>query len=192
VKAVERVFESLDRKISKFQQSSGLFCLSPCGKCCHKPDIEATVLEFLPFAYHLHRIGKAEEWYDRLGALSHTEICQILSPFANGSGGFCSEYPKRGLICRVFGFAARRDKLGNPTLVTCKEIKTSQADAYQRAEQAIQTGQEVPIISNFYARLSGIDPLLAEERWPINKAIYRALEVVLVYYTYRPVRRKAG
>jgi uncharacterized protein len=192
VKAVERVFESLDRKIAKFQQSSGLACLAHCGKCCHKPDIEASVLEFLPFAYHLHRSGKANDWYDKLEQEASQEICAILSPFANGSGGFCSEYAHRGMICRVFGFAARRDKFGKPTLVTCVEIKTSQEPAYQAAQSAIAQGAEVPMITDFYARLSHIDTTLAEERLPINKALKRALEVVLMYYTYRPVRRRAG
>jgi hypothetical protein len=57
VQAVESVFHDLDEAISGFQKRSTLHCQFGCGKCCFKSDIEATVLEFLPFAHHLYPSG---------------------------------------------------------------------------------------------------------------------------------------
>ncbi len=66
VKSVEAVFEKLDAQIAKFQLWSSLHCEFGCGKCCFKPDIEATMLEFLPFALHLFKSNQAEEWLAKL------------------------------------------------------------------------------------------------------------------------------
>src|SRR6267154_5256493 len=104
IKSVEAVFEKLDAEISTFQSATSLHCKFGCGKCCFKPDIEATTLEFLPFAWHLYQSQQAEEWLARLND-SDAEICLILNPTQGGSG-LCSQYPHRGLICRLFGYSA--------------------------------------------------------------------------------------
>ena len=62
VKAVERVFEELDTEIALFQSTTSLHCNWGCGKCCFKPDIEATILEFLPFALYLYQQHRALDW----------------------------------------------------------------------------------------------------------------------------------
>lgn len=183
VQAVEQVFRNLDNEIAKFQSASSLHCKFGCGKCCFKADIEATVLEFLPFAYYLNQQGKAEEWYEKLKT-SDSPICHILNPKHMGIG-LCSEYPHRGLICRLFGYSARTNKYGKHELVTCQIIKTEQADAYQRAEQKIGGGAEVPVMSDYYMRLHGIDLDLTKDFYPINQAIQKAVETVLQYYAYR-------
>ncbi|HYG17423.1 MAG TPA: YkgJ family cysteine cluster protein, partial [Ohtaekwangia sp.] len=66
VRAVEAVFAKLDAEIQQFQQWSSLHCNAGCGKCCFKADIEASVLEFLPFAYHLFLRDEAVAWYENL------------------------------------------------------------------------------------------------------------------------------
>ena len=181
--AVEEVFARLDHEISRFQSSSSLHCKFGCGKCCFKADIEATILEFLPFALYLHQQGKAEQWYDNL--LSHdSPVCLILNPTQAGTG-LCSEYPYRGLICRLFGYSARTNKYGKPELVTCQIIKTEQSQAYETAEQKIENAGEVPVMSDFYMQLHGIDPDLTREFYPINVAIRKAIETVRQYYAYR-------
>ncbi len=183
VKAVEIVFKNLDSAIAKFQSTSSLHCKFGCGKCCFKPDIEATILEFLPFAYYLNKEGKAEEWYERL-KLNDSPICLILNPTQGGTG-LCSEYTYRGLICRLFGYSARTNKHGMHELVTCSIIKTEQTTAYQEAERKIETRSEVPVMSDYYMQLHGIDYLLTKDFYPINEAIRKAIEAVLHYYSYR-------
>ncbi|NBP70080.1 MAG: YkgJ family cysteine cluster protein, partial [Cytophagia bacterium] len=63
VKAVAEVFTKLDAEIAAFQQNTKLHCKMGCGKCCFKPDIEATPLEFLPFAFDLYQKDQAFEWF---------------------------------------------------------------------------------------------------------------------------------
>ena len=157
-------------------------CLAGCGRCCFKSDIEATVLEFLPFAHMLYHAGKTSEWLTRL-ADAGTQ-CLILNPAQSGTG-LCSEYTYRGLICRLFGYSARTTKYGRHELVTCSTIKTSQTRAYELAQKEIEEGGSVPVMSDYYMRLRSVDPDLGKDFYPINEAIRRAIETVLHYYTYR-------
>ncbi len=183
VKAVEELFQKLDDEISSFQVKSTLHCKMGCGKCCFKSDIEATILEFLPFAYYLYKEGKAEEWLIKIKS-SESSICQILNPSQNGVG-LCSEYQYRGLICRLFGFSARTNKYGKKELVTCQIIKTEQEEAYQSSESMLEQGLEVPVMNQFYMQLHGIDDELTRNFYPINTAIRHAIEEVMHYYAYR-------
>jgi Fe-S-cluster containining protein len=176
---VEAVFQKLDEEISAFQNSTGIHCKFGCGKCCFKPDIEATPLEFLPFAYHLYKEGSAEEWYSKLKS-SEEQLCVILNPTQSGAG-LCTEYKHRGLICRLFGYSARTNKYGEKELVTCNIIKTEQPEEYKTATQQ----NDIPVMSQFYMQLHAIDPDLTTKFYPINKAIGKAIECVLHYYAYR-------
>jgi Fe-S-cluster containining protein len=183
VEAIETVFRKLDQEIASFQSWSSLHCKSGCGKCCFKPDIEATTLEFLPFAYYLYKNNLAFLWLDKLKS-SPSSICLILNPTQNGAG-LCSEYAYRGLICRLFGYSARTTKYGKPELVTCQVIKSEQQDAYERSGIEIEKGKGVPIMNQYYMQLHAIDFELTREFFPINTAIVHAIETVLHYYAYR-------
>lgn len=183
VEAVERVFHHLDDEILRLQQWSTLHCKAGCGKCCFKADIEATILEFLPFAFHLHEEGKAEAWYERLKQ-SDSSLCLILNPSQSGAG-LCSAYKHRGLICRLFGYSARTNKYDKRELVTCQIIKTEQSAAYLAAENKIEEGADVPVMSDYYMQLHAIDFELTRDFYPINQAIQKAIEVVMQYYAYR-------
>jgi Fe-S-cluster containining protein len=184
VRAVEEVFEKLDQQIASFQSWSGLHCAWGCGKCCYKADIEATILEFLPFAYYLYQQDLAYSWFEKLQG-GDSSLCLILNPTQAGAG-LCSEYKHRGLICRLFGYSARTNKYGKRELVTCQIIKTEQAGNYQQASVKIEDGaEELPVMSHYYMQLHAIDFELARDFFPINEAIKRAIEVILHYYAYR-------
>jgi Fe-S-cluster containining protein len=183
VKLVEDVFEKLDQEISQFQTWSGLHCKFGCGKCCFKPDIEATILEFLPFAHYLYNAGLAEQWLDKLTTTDST-ICLILNPTQAGAG-LCTEYKHRGLICRLFGYSARTNKYGARELVTCQIIKTEQTANFEKAVQEIAQEGSVPVMSQYYMQLHSIDFELTREFFPINIAMRKAVETILQYYAYR-------
>lgn len=183
VKAVEAVFEQLDKEIANFQQATTIHCKFGCGKCCFKADIEATPLEFLPFALYLYKNNLALEWFDRLKE-STSSICHILNPTQEGAG-LCSEYKHRGLICRLFGYSARTNKYNQKEYVTCQIIKTEQAESYASANKQVEEGLGIPIMNQFYMQLHAIDMEMTREFFPINEAIKRALEKVLSYYAYR-------
>ncbi len=187
VKAVQQLYIKLDREIARFQEETGLHCLSGCGECCKKPDIEATPLEFLPLALHFFDNNKA---LDILESIKHQKnaLCYVFRPHTTSFGGLCNEYPHRGLICRLFGYAARRNKEGQKELVTCKYIKSQQVDNYASAVKGIKQDLSIPIFSDYYTRLVSIDPSMAQF-YPINEAMTKALETVLHYYAYRKRRK---
>lgn len=183
VSEVESVFDKLDREIAAFQSQTGIHCKWGCGKCCFKPDIEATPLEFLPFALHLYKEGRAEEWFDKLRS-SNDPLCHILNP-TQQSAGLCTEYKHRGLICRLFGYSARTTKYDKKELVTCQIIKTEEPEEYQKGVELIGSGGNVPVMSQYYMQLHAIDQDMTTEFYPINVAIRKAIENVLHYYAYR-------
>ncbi|SNR42635.1 Fe-S-cluster containining protein [Maribacter sedimenticola] len=186
VRAVERVFYQLEKEVGSFQKSTGLGCVAGCGKCCTKPDINATALEFLPFAYSLFKNGEAELYLDQLNNDRSTTLCPILNSILSpGEIGFCSDYAHRGLICRLFGFSAMLHKNNKPTLVTCKPIKEGKPEAVLHAERHIAANKNYPLISDYYMQLRSIDASLGEELYPIRIAIAKAINAVLGYYAYR-------
>ncbi|WP_273566136.1 YkgJ family cysteine cluster protein [Maribacter halichondriae] len=187
VRSVEQLFFGLDQEISKFQNESSLRCKAGCGKCCTHPDVDASPLEFLPWAFHLFLNGAAEKTLAEL-KIKSTTICHVYRPLSllENAKGSCDDYMYRGLICRLFGFGANRDKYGALRLATCKVIKESQATAYGNAQEAILKEMQVPIFTDYYMRLSQIDYHLGSIILPINKALKMAIEEVLQYYAYRP------
>lgn len=183
VQEIEEVFAVLDQEMSKFQGWSGLICKTGCGKCCNKADLEATVLEFLPFAHHLHLTNQLDEWRDRLSG-QERKLCLFFEP-TRANLGSCTQYPYRGLICRLFGFSARTNKYAQKELFSCQTIKMEQSGPYTEAMEKIVKGEFVPVMNHYYMRLLAIDRDLARDFYPINEAIRRAIETVLHYYAYR-------
>lgn len=186
VRLVEGLYQKLDTEIASFQTQTQLTCKAGCGKCCHNPELDASPLEFLPWAFHLFLHGEAESVLHRL-AVTDSSICQIYNPLSllETNSGSCNDYKYRGLICRLFGYGASTDKYGELRLVTCKIIKESQVDNYQRASTEINNGLPVPIFTDYYMNLSQIDFKLGNTIVPINKALKLAIEEVLQYYSYR-------
>lgn len=187
VKSVEQLFTTLDIETNSFQSQTNLHCLSGCGKCCTKPDIDASPLEFLPWAFNLFVTERILDVLDELNKRSHP-VCQIYVPLSitDSSSGRCGEYQHRGLICRLFGYAASRDKYGKLQLVTCKIIKEDQPENHEQAAIAINEDLSIPIFTEYYMRLAQIDVRLGNIVLPINKAMIMAIEEVLHYYAYRP------
>jgi hypothetical protein len=187
VKAVEALFAGLDLEIATFQSQTGLGCKAGCGKCCTHPDIDASPLEFLPWAFQLFLNGKAESTLEEL-RISESSICPLYRPLSvlDSNSGRCGDYKYRGLICRLFGYGASRDKMGELRLATCKIIKENQADLYENSKVAMKNGLYVPIFTDYYMNLNQIDFRMGNVILPINKAMKAAIEEVLQYYAYRP------
>lgn len=186
---MEREFRNLEKEVTAFQHVTGLSCLARCGKCCQRPDISATTLEFLPLAYHLFKTGNAENWYHKLTD-EPGNLCPVFIPLLKeGEQGFCSAYPYRGLICRLFGYSATTDKWGRANLVTCRPLKEEKTELVQQAQSHIESGGNVPLMRNYQLRLMGIDPELSRNQLPIQEAIRQALIVVLRYYAFRRPRK---
>ncbi|MFD2036424.1 YkgJ family cysteine cluster protein [Belliella marina] len=182
---VRKVFAEVDAEIKTFLDDSQLSCVSGCGACCANPNVHASVLEFLPLAFDLYEKGKAEKALELLENVGDGANCIIYKSLsADSKSGFCSDYANRGMICRLFGSAARRNKEGKKELITCKIIKEQKSEQYQKTAQAIKDGAAVPSSGDAYSLLYNIDFNLTQEQFPINIAIRKALESVLNYMFY--------
>ncbi|MES2574901.1 MAG: YkgJ family cysteine cluster protein [Bacteroidota bacterium] len=187
VRLVEELFDRLEMEITVFKSETHLFCNAGCGKCCSTPDIDASPLEFLPWAFHLFLNGQAERMLVELNNTSNTN-CHLYRPLSllEKHNGSCSNYRYRGLICRLFGYGANRDKYGKLRLATCKIIKEEQCKNYNTTEEGISNGLYVPVFTDYYMQLAQIDYKMGTTLLPINKALKIAIEEVLHYYAYRP------
>lgn len=187
VREVEALFDRLEIEVSTFKSKTHLSCNVGCGKCCSTPNIDASPLEFFPWAFYLFLNGKAEETLELLKKTTH-ENCFLYRPISilELDNGSCSNYRYRGLICRLFGYGATTDKFGKMRLATCKIIKEEQSENFTTTEKAINNGLYVPIFTDYYMQLAQIDLRLGMTLLPINEALKIAIEEVLHYYAYRP------
>lgn len=187
VRAVKRLFTALDKQIEGAQVQSGLRCLPGCGECCKKPDIEATPLEFLPLALQYFDEGIAEDMHRQLSEQG-AGMCHLFRPSVTAFGGLCSQYPHRGLICRLFGYSARRNREDQFELLTCRLLKEQRPTAVAALKDVMHSRKGIPVMADYYSRLRQIDPALADF-YPINTAACKALEAVMHYYAYRRRRK---
>lgn len=184
VQLVEKLYHQLEQESAQFELSSEIHCIASCGICCTYPSIEASPLEFFPWAFHLFLKGEAEEMLHQLNkSSSHT--CHVYKALVTSNKGRCRDYKDRGLICRLFGSAANTNKYGKLQLVTCKIIKEEQDEKYQKTAVAITEGLPISVFTEYYMQLNNIDFHLGNMMLPINKALKMALEEVLRYYAYR-------
>jgi uncharacterized protein len=182
---VREVFKKLEVETSRFTRESKLFCFTGCGKCCMNPNISASVLEFLPLAYDLYQEGKADEALELIESTGEEGYCILFKKTSAGlDTGHCTDYKNRGLICRLFGNSVRKDKHGGRQLITCKKIKEGQEENFSEVSQKINGELQAPSAQHYYSQLYDIDEKLSEEQYPINIAIKKALEKVLMYSFY--------
>lgn len=188
VLAVQTLFSKLDLEIATFQHETKLHCQVGCGKCCTHPEIDASPLEFLPWAFRLFLDGEAESMLHLLEENTQS-TCQNYRQIGVLEAGIgnCKTYVDRGLICRLFGYGANQDKHGHLRLATCKLIKENQVEFFAEAEKKIENGLSVPVFTAYYMQLSHIDYNLGATIVPINTALRLALEEVLRYYYYHPL-----
>ncbi len=177
---VMRLYEKLEGQADCFKSASGLSCPQGCGRCCENPDIFVSVLEVLPLAYHLWQNKTAPIVLDQISALSSAGVCVFYKPDVLSPGhGRCGVYSWRPLICRLFGYSVKKNKYGQPKLVTCLTMKTECAKAYQQTEQNLSDGtMTAPFMHDFAMQLRNIDPHLGKEHFPINKAIEIAIQKI--------------
>ncbi len=183
---VEAVYGEMADTFSSYQQASGLSCRSGCGECCTQPTIEATVLEMLPLALHLFDQGKAEQTLTQLEELPEGSGCFFYHRLSfDGKQGQCSVYEQRPSICRMFGAAGYRDKLGQPALSVCKTIKSDKAEKYQQ-HLIMLSAQPPPMMMSAKEQVSQLNYELGSKHYPIRQAVQLALEKVLFksYYSH--------
>ena len=184
--AIEAIFQELEEESKQFHREAGMGCVSGCGFCCSNPEVPATPLEFLPLAFDLYEKGLADELAIQLSDRKDSGICVVYrSQSEDASKGFCGNYSKRGLICRLFGASARKNnKTGLKELITCKILKAEKKEQFMACSERINTDMQIPLAPAYYTRIKDVDEALTQQ-YPVNKAILLALELVLRYNYYK-------
>jgi Fe-S-cluster containining protein len=148
--------------------------------------VEATVVEALPLAEELYRLGKETLILDTIDErdLRGDPVCVLYRSDPHTPGhGRCAYYDFRFLVCRLFGFSARRGKLGTLEFSTCRIIKEKYPDAVLVANRCMSAGAplsqvaEMPVYQDMFMRIAGIEPGTGFRNYPVNQAIKKALEL---------------
>lgn len=185
VRAVEKLFKTLEKDVQKLQKETGIHCIPNCIHCCTTPRIQATSIEFYPLAYYLYKSGQAEAMMEKIDQLNDTSICPVLNHLSiEGSRPGCGHYAYRGLICRLFSYNYATDKFGRRRISACKPIRLDQPQELDKTNQILLKKPLGPKASAYYSRLQFIDYSEAQRLYPIGEAIKIALETVITYFHY--------
>lgn len=181
--AVLALYQELGAEAKSFASEGKLGCYSGCGLCCANPKIPASPLEFIPLAFELYEKGAAEAALRIIEENPNSNCILFRAQDTQGNQGYCSNYQFRGMICRLFASAARRNKFGQKELIICKKLKEGKPNEFQETTQKINQGLDIPMATAYYTQLRDIDETLSEE-FPINEAIRRSIELVLRFKYY--------
>ena len=184
IERVMRIYEDFDVVISRAGVQFGMHCPPGCGTCCNSPKVEATVLEMLPLAMALWQSGQGEALLDQYTAVTVPSRCLFFTPDELHFGhGRCSVYPHRPTLCRLFGFAAVRQKQGNRQFAACRFIKAMIPETVAAVQADLEAGGEYLLFTEAAHRIAELCPSL-DRRFLINEALLRALEQVGMYLSY--------
>jgi len=177
ISEIVTIYQEIDKKSLQFQLATGLRCPSGCGRCCENPTVEASVSELLPLSEAIY----AKEQVDVvLSAIEEREkqgnpVCVLYRSEPLTDSGRCSYYAYRPLVCRLFGFSARKNKRGHLEFCACKNIKEKDADAVRKAEALIASYFDIPVYQDMYMQVASVHPGIGFQRLPINLAIKQAI-----------------
>ena len=176
------LYSELDIQTTAFACASGIRCPSGCATCCGSENVEATVLEMLPMAFHLFATCQAELLIKRLEIITNSRQCILFRKdhLADGKWG-CSQYSHRPLICRLFGFSGIRDRDGNPKFALCRYMqgRVNMEEAHMQSALA-----DMPVFSDAGMKITSLHPSLGTDRIPVNEALSAALYKVGMYVSY--------
>jgi len=171
------LYSEMDRQTSEFQSRTALQCPPGCGRCCGSSVAEATVLELLPAAGELFSRGEAQQWLERTASTRKDERCVFYHPDPSILGnGRCELYFLRPSVCRLFGFAVKKSKDGEPELMTCRRQKEENPFSVKVAQEAIWRGISVPSFDYFFLQVATLQQSPGRQRLSINEALQFALE----------------
>jgi uncharacterized protein len=176
---VLNIYKRFDKAIASFQSATGLLCPSGCSTCCIEGDVEATVLEVLPLAMEIYSRKEEDAILSAILERQNAEdsLCVLFkNPLNHDDAGPCGYYEFRPLVCRLFGFASRKNKSCEIEFMTCRIIKEQFPDDVKKAENAISKGYKLPVFQDSFMKISSMKPGTGTRRLPINEAIKEAIE----------------
>lgn len=182
LKELLEIYQELDLRVEFFKKKAKINCIKVCGKCCKIPSykIETSVLELIPTTIHLWEVNEAEIVLENLYRINKYHFCIFYDFKGKNDRGHFYIYSLRPLICRLFGFSAKRDKSGRTIPIICSIIKEKNPGKFEEIQEKIRNGLEIPINSYYGRRIILISNSYGRDLYPINEAIKIALEIVWI------------
>lgn len=173
-----KIYQEMSASFSAAQKQYNLQCPSDCGKCCHNPEIEATVLEMLPLALYIHDQELVDTYLDKIElSMKTNQLCVGIEL------NRCALYPYRPSLCRMFAVNGQQDKYQKTRASICKVLK----EIYpQDALEIINfpENHNLPSVQFWSNQLLTLDPELLSRPMKINHALKIAIEKVEMHLIY--------
>jgi Fe-S-cluster containining protein len=175
------LYRDADALTEQVSHGAGLACPPGCGACCVRTPPHVSVADMAPIARAAIAAGEAEALYERAKATG-AGPCVLFAPGQLPGG--CTVYAIRPVICRLFAFAAVRDKHGALEVAVCREHTAADPAAPGRARAYLAAGGAAPVFADLQLEAHDPDDGPAE-LIPINEALVAALERELLRARYR-------
>jgi Fe-S-cluster containining protein len=190
---VRERFARVEVEVGAFAAASQLACPAGCGACCNSPDVEASTVELHPMAEALLAAGRGEAvlaaLHDASQPGSHAGSnsgpkpapCVLYVPDpSDPRRGRCSMYAERPLVCRLFGFGARRERTGRARLVVCSTMRAADPVHVTAVAENEVLAALAPVMADHAHAVSAEFPGDEGRLRPINEALREALERALL------------
>ncbi|HVV85114.1 MAG TPA: YkgJ family cysteine cluster protein [Kofleriaceae bacterium] len=175
------IYRDADAATAAVAGATALACPTGCGNCCVRTPPHVSVSDVAPIARAAIESGEAEALLARARATG-AGPCVLFAPGRLPGG--CTVYALRPVICRLFAFAAVRDKHGALELAICREHKAADPAAPDRVRAYLAAGGAAPVFAEVQQEAHDPDDG-PPELMPINLALARALERELLRNQYR-------
>lgn len=175
------LYRSADDETAAVSAGAGLACPTGCGMCCIRTPPHVSVADMAPIARAAVAAGEGEALLERARG-GVVGPCVLYAPGQLPGG--CTVYAIRPIICRLFAFAAVRDKHGALELAVCREHTAADPAAPARARAYLAAGNPAPVFAEYQAQAEDPEDGPAE-LIPINDALVVALERELLRAQYR-------
>ena len=175
------LYRDADAATDAVSAATGLACPTGCGNCCVRTPPHVSVSDVAPLARAAIESGEAEALLARARAIG-AGPCVLFAPGRLPGG--CTVYAIRPVICRLFAFAAVRDKHGALELAICREHKAADPAAPARVRAYLDGGGAAPVFTDIQQDAHDPDDG-PPDLLPINLALALALERELLRSQYR-------
>ena len=176
IDAVELLYLDIDREAAAFSAATAVVCPDGCGRCCRSETVEASVLEMLPMARALFRTGLIDAWEAVISSAVSPGQCLVFATDGLVAvNGRCRLYGWRPLVCRLFGFAARKSKTGQPVFRACREFSGRSPASASAAATAVAHGLPVPVFAAYHMQVASLHATVEIPLMPINTALQQAV-----------------
>lgn len=174
---VFRIYQEIEKQTFRVKRQTGMVCPDRCGQCCWSRNIEATVVEMIPLVNHILRSGRLNEVLTALDTAGPDDLCVFFRPdMAHRDRGFCSDYRYRPLVCRLFGFSARRNKDDRISAQVCRRLKQVDPEACERFKALCMSGA-LPPMRAWFQRIAAMDPVRGYRLMPVNQALRECIDL---------------